>query len=232
MTTRTRRRVLVSLVVLALTLPAESILLKAVAAPNVKDAAKQYVTALSSLQLQAAAGRIQTYPLAYRRQIMAALTPDVRAKVWQNHVANYEAQHPGLDANTASRLDAVAALITPELLSDPTASERAQVLALIGDIQQSIGADDARSLFRQLGPDDGFKTVSEPIVEKLANYVRKSVELLADGSVCDCNDDTDCSTAATVCGDDNGCSPTGGMWPFCGWLWMEDCHKQCRAQIM
>lgn len=230
MTTRTRRRVLVSLVVLALTLPAESILLKAVTVPNVKDAAKQYVSSLSASQLQSAAATIQTFPYAYRRQIMAALSPEARVKVWQNHIANYVATHPNLDSNTTALFESVERLITPDLVSGATSAERVQVDAIVMEIQQTIGVSDARFLFRQLGPADSAVAVSEPLSEVLANYVRRTFEVLADADECSCSSDDDCGYQ-TRCSDANGCSPDES-WPMCGSFWSEPCTASCKVSLM
>jgi hypothetical protein len=226
MTVRTRRRLFVSLLVLALTLPAESILLKAVTVPNVKDAAKQYVSSLSTRQLQAAASTIQSFPYAYRRQIMAALTPDARVKVWQNHIANYVATHPTLDPTASQLLGVIASQLTPELLSTPTGAEKQNLGALASQVSQIVGTDDAAYLFLQLGPKDLAPTVSEPLTEHLANYLRQGFELLADAS-----GDCDCSTQYG-CGEGKHCEGNSACnvdtsWPMCGWFWDESCDGTC-----
>ena len=83
MTSKTRRRVFVCMVVAALTLPAESILLKALETPTVDGAAQAWVTSLPPDVLTGAAGSIQSFPFAYRRQIMTALSPWLRSRVWR-----------------------------------------------------------------------------------------------------------------------------------------------------
>ena len=226
MNVRTRRRVFVSLLVVALTLPAESILLKAVTVPNVKDAAKQYVSSLSAPQLQTAASTIQSFPYAYRRQIMAALTPDARVKVWQNHIANYVATHPNLDSTARQLLGVIASQLTPDVLSTPTAAERTHLDALASQVSQLVGSDDAAYLFLELGPKDLAPTVSEPLAEHLANYLRQGFELLADAAGdCDCSTQYGCGEGKH-CEANSACS-VDSSWPMCGWFWDESCDGTC-----
>src|SRR6187401_1886451 len=88
-TTRTRRTLFVSMLVLALTLPAETILLKALQSPTDAEAIQAWASDLDSAQLATAASRIQTYPFAYRKEILRALTPEQRSGVWRSHIAAY-----------------------------------------------------------------------------------------------------------------------------------------------
>ena len=75
MTVRTRRWVFASVLVLLLTLPAETMLLRALAAPTQDVAVQNWAVSLSPTSLQAAANQIQMYPFAYRKAILKQRPP-------------------------------------------------------------------------------------------------------------------------------------------------------------
>src|SRR5699024_2615630 len=153
---------------------------------------------------------------------------DARVKVWQNHIANYEAMHPALDANTITLLDTISALITPDLVSAPTAIERLQVKGLIGDVRARHGQDDTSYLFERLGPKDDGVSVAERVSERLANYVRSAMVAFADAATCDCNVDWGCSGYSTSCSSNGGCPPDTS-WPMCGLFWNDPCNGTCQT---
>jgi hypothetical protein len=209
-----------------LTLPAESILLKAISTPTQAQAAQQYAQALSGTQLATAAAAIQGYPVAYRRAIMTALPASLRAATWQNHIEAYLAANPNIDPAATQALEAAVALLTPDLLSRAaTAAERAEIHAIAGQVTASLGQDTALNLLYNLGPADGTFVSAEPLTNKLAAFLSRTFAVRADSSNCDCNTGWGCG--GETCAGSSGCT-TVTSWPACGWLWEDPCDGQCQ----
>jgi len=228
MTARTRRRVFFAVVVVALTLPVESILLRALAAPNQTTAAQQWAASLTPSALQAAAAQIEAYPFAYRRAIMTDLTPLQRAAVWQNHIQGYIQANPGLDPNSVALLQAAEGLATASAFTGPNPAINVAVSIVASQIQAALGNDVASYLLYQLGPPDLQTADALPIRERLANFVRAKFVLLADTSQCDCAQDFGCDGGK--CDGTTGCTPVT-TWPACGWFWNETCDGSCRNSL-
>jgi hypothetical protein len=222
---------MIGAVALLLTLPTETILVKALTTPTQKQAAQQYAAALTPDQLTTAGSAIATYPVAYRRAIMTALPAAARAAVWQNHIAAYLASNPGLDSATQNALQSAIVLLTPDLLSRAaTDAERAEIHAIAGEVTASLGKDTALNLLYNLGPADGTFASAEPISDKLANLLRRTFVVHADGGGdCDCNTGWGCDSG-TSCYGSTGCSGSTG-WPACGWLWEDPCNGSCGTGI-
>ena len=125
MSPKTQRRVFVSLLMVALTLPAEVVLLKALQAPNDKVAATEWAADLDGASLDAAAESIQSYSVAYRRAIMGALSPKKRAAVWRDHIDQYMASRR-LDVAAVDALKAARAALTPTVLGEKATAARAR----------------------------------------------------------------------------------------------------------
>lgn len=230
MTLQTKRRVIVGAVALFLALPTETILLKALTTPNQTVAAKQYVQALSPTQLSTAANSIESYPFAYRRAIMTALSSDAQAAVWQNHIETYLAANPGIDPVAANALQSAVALMTPTFFStSATDAEISQIQAIADQVTASLGVDTAKNLLYYLGPPDGTFTSSEPLTEKIADAVRHWMAVYAQAQECDCNKGWGCDSGS-VCAGGSGCTPVTN-WPACGWLWQSPCNGLCTGGI-
>jgi hypothetical protein len=134
-----------------------------------------------------------------------------------------------LDANTASELQAAISLLTPDLLSRPaTDAERTQIHAIAAEVTASLGTATALDLLYYLGPADGTFASAEPITQKLADLVRRSFTLLANGSDCDCNTGWGCGGGG--CSNSTGCNVITS-WPACGWLWEDPCDGSCTANF-
>jgi hypothetical protein len=220
--------VIVGAVALLLTLPTETILLKALTTPNPKQAAQQWVQSLTPSQLSSAASSIQSYPFVYRKAIMAALSPAMQSWVWQSYLENYLAANPNLDANTTSELQAAIALLTPDLLSrSATSVERAQIHAIAAEVTAALGTQTALDLLYRLGPPDGTFASAEPVTQKLADLVRRSFTLFANSSDCDCNTGWGCDGGGN-CSGSTGCNVINS-WPACGWLWEDPCDGSCAS---
>ena len=114
MTATTRRRLTVCFVLGLVTLPAEALLLPVARTRDPRVAATEWAATLTQDQVQAAASQIQDYPYVYRRAIMALLTPAARSAVWQNHFAQYLANHPDLNATQAQLIQDAIAAATPD----------------------------------------------------------------------------------------------------------------------
>jgi hypothetical protein len=214
----------------ALLLPAESILLKALATPNEHDAIRTWVQGLSADELGDAASRIQSYPYGYRREIMRALTPTQRSEVWRDHIQTYLDEHPGLDGNAVNALEAAIALATPRAFANPTADDRAQIDTVAEQVKTLLGTEEAKFLFFRLGPRDERTASIEPLGMRLSNAVRRLFVALADAEDCDCNVGFGCDGVSTVCREGTGCN-IDDSWPACGWFWNQTCDGLCYAGI-
>lgn len=223
-----RRRLSVAVFVLVLTLPAESILLRALAAPDQTIAAQQWTMNLSQDDLVVAATRVEAYPFAYRRAIMAALSPDVRSLVWRNHILGYLQLHPELDANAVELVQQAAALATPDVL-DGNPGRNGEITAVAKQIQVTLGIEVADYLLYRLGP-KVVDSAALPVSERLANFARSQFLALA-GSAdnCDCSGDWGCD-GTSRCEGGTGCT-VDDTWPMCGWLWNEECDGTCKGGI-
>jgi hypothetical protein len=222
--------VFVAVFVLFLTLPAESILLRALAAPDQSIAAQQWTTNLQQDDLVLAASRVEAYPFVYRRAIMRALPPDIRSWIWRNHILAYLQMHPELDADAVELIQQAAALVTPEVMSGDR-STNAQIGAIATQIQVTLGRDVADDLLHRLGPKDlRVGSTALPIRERLANFARQQLLALAgsDGD-CDCSSSFGCDGTAR-CDGGGGCT-VDDTWPMCGWLWTEECDGACKNGI-
>jgi len=226
-TAKTRRRVLVCVVAMLLTLPIETILLRAISTPDSKQAVREWVAGLSADELDQAASQIESYPFGYRREIVRALSGGKRVAVWQRHIRTYRNSHPGLDVASVELLDAAVALLTPEFFSAPTSAERAQAKAIGDQLTALIGRGEAEYVLYRLGPRDGTFASLEPLSERAANWVRRLVTALADAEDCDCSSDWGCGGGAQ-CRTGTRCTPDES-WPAGGGLWNETCDGICAA---
>lgn len=226
MTAKTRRWLVVSLVALGLTLPAETILLRAVSTTS-KQAAKDWADSLASDQAPPWAANIQSLPFEYRRALMGRLAPQARANVWRNHIYQYLAAHPELDISTAALLYNAASLVTGESLSAPTAEVRGQMAAVAEQVAVILGRGEADYLFYRLGPKDATLASALPFDQKLAEFIRGVFVAQARVEDCDCSLSFGCDFPSHC---DAG--PTCNKhdeWPACGWWWNQECNGLCLA---
>jgi hypothetical protein len=226
MTTRTRRTVLIALVAVALMLPVETILIRALSAPDEQSAARQWAEALSTTGLETAANDIQAYPFTYRKEIMRALTPAGRAATWSAHLQAYLDAQPGLNPAAVAVIEELLAVTTADNFANPNAALSEQVAGLAAEVEQLLGREEAEYLLYRLGPPDGSFASREPVVERLANAVRGWFVVLARIDDCNCSTGFGCDGFYTHCSDEHACTPDT-EWPACGWLWMQDCDGMC-----
>jgi hypothetical protein len=225
MTTHTRRRVIVGAVALLLALPTETILLKALTTPTTKAAAQQWAGGLSVDQLSAAATSIQAYPFAYRKAIMGRLPAATQSYVWQSHIQSYLANNPNINPDAVDALNEVLTLLTPDHFGRPaTDAERSEIQVLADRVVADLGQDTAKYLMYYLGPAQSTVASAEPITDKISNFLRDKLIVLARAGDCSCNTGFGCGGAN--CSGGSGCSPTSD-WPACGWLWDQTCDGSC-----
>jgi hypothetical protein len=211
----------------ALALPAETILLQAIATPNTKKAVREWVQSLSADDLLAAGDAIRSYPVLYRKEIMRASSPTRRAEIWRNHIQEYLDTNPNVSSDAVPVLKAAIQLITPELFS-PTGDKQRKATALIADqLSAILGKSEAEYLFYRLGPRDEQISSIEPIAMRLTNYVRGMMVALASAEDCDCSTEWGCEYGGS-CRTSVACN-VDSDWPACGWLWNEDCNGLCHA---
>jgi hypothetical protein len=231
MKVQAKRRVLVCLVVLAVTVPVEMVLLRALAAPDAREEVRVWVTSLSPGDLTAAAAEIQAYPLRYRKEIMRALPPAMRSATWRAHIAAYVQSHPGLDESTRIALEAAAAAASPEALSQPTTASRLQMRLVAEQLVALIGREDVENLLYRLGPKDGTFDSREPLSHKVAGFIRGLAVALARETVdCECNNEWGCDDLGSRCSTAASCT-VDEEWPACGWLWSDPCNGMCRTSV-
>jgi hypothetical protein len=223
-TVATRRRIVLCVVAMVLTLPIETILLKAISNPTSREGARAWVNSLSADALLAAADEVESYPTLYRKEILRAVSNDIRARVWTHHIKAYR-NRPGLSQAVENLLDEALALITPEFFSAPTSDERARARQIGEELSALIGRDEAEFVLYRLGPRDGTFASAEPLGERAVNWVRRMVTAFASAEDCDCSSDWGCGSMST-CRTGTSCSPDSS-WPACGWLWTETCDGLC-----
>jgi hypothetical protein len=229
-TPQTRRRVLVAFVVLALTLPAETILLKALQSPDDASAARKWVASLNSVELIEASDRVNGYSFVYRREIMRALPAEQRAATWRNHFRKYAQAHPELTGTQRDVLAAAAEAATAQTISAPTAEQRASLTALADQMVSVLGQEAAEYLLVWMGPrETAFSASLEPLTLKLASMVRGSFTLLAQDPSCDCDLEFGCYGYYEHCMTEPYCNPDLN-YPMCGWWWNDPCNGICGAR--
>lgn len=226
MTSKTRRFVFFSVLAVALTLPAETILLRALVTPEPQMAVREWVADLDQTELSVAASRIQGYPLQYRREIMRALTPEGRSRVWRGHLQTYLRAHPELGDANADLIRTASAVLSPGFFGDSDKDARASLHAVADQIVAALGRGEAEYLLYALGPRDGTFASFEPMAMYLSNKVRGAFIAAADTPVCNCAMYFGCYDWSTNCSQELACS-IDNSWPACGWGWNDPCDGVC-----
>ena len=231
MTKSTRRRVIVCCLTVAMALPVESILLDAVSTLDARQAVQQWAGTLDQSRLQLAAGQIQAYPLIYRKAIMRALAPEIRAAVWQRHIAAYVNSNPALDPDAIALLEKVQVLVTPDLMGNASAADRDEISQIATELTDIIGREETEFVLYRLGPRDNAMAKNlEPTSQRLANWVRGVLVAIARVEDCDCATSWGCDGYGTICKAGTTCT-VDSSWPMCGWLWNDPCDGLCVSGI-
>lgn len=225
--TRTRRLVFIAALFVALAIPAETVLLRALIQPSQQVAVQDWVEGLSSAQFTQASESIQWYPFQYRREIMRRHNPEGRSRVWRGHMQAFLASRPDLDANTVTLIRTAADLLTPAYFEQPTDVARTSLHAVAEQIQTALGRDDAEYLLYRLGPKDGSFASFEPLAMSITNKVRGLIQVDAVATPnCECAMYWGCYSGANLCSQEMSCS-TDMSWPMCGWAWSDPCDGVC-----
>jgi hypothetical protein len=224
----TRRLVFFTFLVVLLTVPAEILLLRALAVPDQKEAVREWAMSLGPDRLPVEVARIQAYPVLYRRELLRAAAPELRAKVLRAHFDSYLQSRPGLDVNAATLITTLRTMLTPELLGEPTEAQRSEARAVANQVATAIGQEEAVFLMERFGPPDGTFTSIEPTAMYLTNKVRGLFVTFAQGYECNCTMDTGCYSFGSSCNTEGVCSPGTG-WPQCGYMGWTDCTGVCLA---
>ncbi len=199
----------------ALTLPAELVMLKAVTQDS-RTASAQWADNLSEASLDLASQRIQDYPFRYRQDIMQRLTADKRAAVWQNHIATYRDTHQELSPEQVDALNAAINVAGGVLRNPGTNSQATQVIA--ERVKQLFGDEVADSLLHRLGSRGTLMLASAaPWHLQLADFVRdRFVAQAADAGDCWCNVAFGCDTMSMTWCDGAVNCVVDDDWPACG----------------
>jgi hypothetical protein len=229
MTVKTRRRLLVCLVAIAVLLPVETILLRAISTPDSRQAAQDWAEGLDAPGRERAAVEIRDYPFEYRKEIMRVLPPARRSSVWRDHLQSYLDTHRGLDETVVIAIQAAMDAMSVEAFENPSAAARDRIVIVSEQLSDLLGREEAEYLMYRLGPTDGTFASREPVLERLTNLVRRTV-LQAFSGDCTCATGWGCDGYSTHCADGTGCDPDES-WPMCGWGWSETCDGQCRGGV-
>jgi hypothetical protein len=221
---------MIGLVAIAMTLPAETILLRAVSQTS-KQAAAAWAESLSSDGLLAASEEISSLPFAYRRAVLSRLAPAARASVWRKHVQGYIDDHSNLDESTLALLYNAKSLISAESLSSAGGEDRAQMAILAEQLSVILGRSEAEYLFYRIGPKDVTMASALPLGDKLGEFIRSRFVVEARIEDCDCHMGFGCD-APSHCSDTTsmGCTKHDD-WPACGWFWNQECNGLCMSGL-
>jgi hypothetical protein len=238
MTASTRNKLMLSLIIGVIALPAEALLLPVARTPDPAVAAVEWTASLDVSELREAAANIDSYPGIYRRAIMGALTPADRSDAWRTFFRSYKASHPALTSEQLGVLDEAIAMATPEAFALPVRPELkdeiGRVFARANDV---LGKEAATELFVTLGPKDVKNTNALPLVQRLADRVRswRVVSAAADDDdpvYCNCNIEMDtCDLLPDPwlqCSELYTCE-FDLTWPMCGPLWSWACTGWCKV---
>jgi hypothetical protein len=232
MTSRTRRRLTVCLVLGLLTLPAEALLIPIARTPDPAVAAMKWADTQSLQDLQAASRHIDRFPALYRRAIMSELAPADRSAAWRGQFERYLTTHPSLSAEQIAVVRDAMDVASPEAFAPPIpADRRTRMQTVFNKAVALLGAKDAGELFVTLGPKVVTQGNALPLGERLANHIRGWRVTSADYPDCNCSIDIDtcdlvpdpwlqCSELYTCKFDLD--------WPMCGPLWSWACTGWCR----
>lgn len=224
----TKRRFILAIVLVALTLPAEWVLVKAMSTDAATESA-QWAETQPQSSLQLAAESLEDYPYEYRREILRRLDTRGRIAAWTAVIVRYRDSHPDLEDAQVDILNTAIEAVR-FTLSNP-GPETAKVARFVGERAEALlGKEVARELLHQAGPlRVRFFAGSLPWHLRATDFVRTRLVVQADVAPCDCNVDFGCRNENMKCSAGNGGCAIESNWPACGWLWLEDCNGTCAA---
>ena len=236
MTASTRSKLMFSVIIGLIALPAEALLLPVARTPNPSVAAVEWAASLDPTELRAAAAHIDTYPGLYRKAIMATLSPVDRSETWRSYFRAYSESHPALTAEQRAVIQEAIDIASPEAFTPPVAPAlKARIGEIFTKTETVLGKAAATELFVTLGPKEPVGQNPLPLAQRLADSLRSwrvvSAAPKDDPPTCNCNIDIDtcdvlpdpwlkCSELYTCDFDLN--------WPMCGPLWCWACTGWCK----
>jgi len=236
-TTRTRRLVILAILVVAITIPTEVVFMQAITQDG-RSAATTWANSLTRDALVHESGRLDRYPIQYRKALLRRLGPEGGAAIWTRHITRYRDAHPELNKEQVQTLNGVLTLISPQTFTFPTTEERATAKVLADRMGELFGEDVKRFLMHDLGPRNvTFIAQATPIRNRLQDFVREHFVVNAGNAPsCDCVDYYECDDGRAG---DSLCyaSATSGcglqaLWPACGFVWLETCDGRCGRMVM
>jgi hypothetical protein len=232
MALRTRKRVMVFLVLGLVTLPAEALLLPIARTPNPEEAAMAWAQGQSTARLQSAGVEIDAYPPVYRRAIMRSLDPHDRSTAWRTHLRRYLRQNRSLAPHQADVIDEAIELASSDAFTPPLAPDiREQITTLYNRALTSLGPKVTEELFVTLGPKTLKRANALPVTQQLADRIRSWQAASAEYVDCNCNIDIDTCDISwdpwLQCSELYTCKFVL-KWPMCGPFWSWACTGWCK----
>lgn len=224
MSTKTKTR-FVWLFVLAIALVPADLAMMAMLRSNAPDVAARWAVTLSQQERSQAVDEIHRYPMAFRRALIAILSPAERAATWKGVFDRYVREHPALLPSQRTAIDRARAYLTPELFSGVLASEaqKAEIEPIVRAVTAEIGKADAAVLFHSMGPE--VSTDALPLTVRLAEWATRNEEALA--YECECALDSDWCPQDRRCENWPGYCNVVEPWPACGAFYMYACNGLC-----
>ena len=235
MTARTRRGLLICIVLGLITLPVELLLVPVARVPGATQAAELWAADQPLVDLRAASHQIEAYPAVYRRAIMSALSPADRSEAWRSHFRRYLDANPELTAPQRTVIEDAIALATPEALGTADTQTRERISVLFNQARDVLGKDAANLLFVSLGSEQSVRADILPLRQRIADRMRSWRVANASEPDCNCNTDIDTCTVWPEpewleCSEMYSCD-FDVKWPMCGPLWSWACNGWCRLVI-
>ncbi len=236
MTASTRGRLMVSLIIALIALPAEALLLPVARTPNAAAAALEWTATLKPAELRDAAANIHEYPGLYRRAIMGALSPADRSDAWRAFLRSYLTSHPSLTSDQVTVIQDAIDVASPDAFSLPVpAALKEQIGRVFAKSEAVLGKAAATELFVTMGPKDPAGANALPLTQRLADRVRSWTVVSAaeeDTTPCNCNIDIDtCDMLPDPwlkCSELYACE-FDLDWPMCGPFWSWACTGWCKV---
>ena len=232
MSSRTRVRLMIGLVLGLITMPAEALLLTIAHAPDSADAARAWADDLSTEERQSASLQIDAYPQIYRRAIMRGLDPRDRADAWRAILRRYLNTEHELTRDQVRVVQDAMELLSEETFTPPVAADvQVRIRAVFDEAVGVLGPATASELFVTLGPKDGRGRNPLPLRQRLADHVRAWLVVSAELPDCTCNIDIDTCDVSwnpwLKCSELYTCD-FDLEWPMCGPLWSWACKGWCK----
>jgi hypothetical protein len=236
MTASTRGKLVLSLVIGLITLPAEALLLPVARTPNASAAAMEWTAGLNTVELRDAASHIDAYPGLYRRAIMGALSPADRSDAWRGFFRSYLTTHPALTSEQVAVINEAIDVASPEAFTLPMpAPLKDRIGQVFAKSEAVLGKAAATELFVTMGPKAPVGGNALPLRQQLADRVRswRVVSAAADDTI-DCNCNIEIDTCDLMPDPWLKCSELYTCqfvltWPMCGPLWSWACTGWCKV---